>query len=61
MQFWLNHPIAGRTIIGTVSAVSELDNRELRDIGALEIAAWALHASVPLSELEHEGDGRCGH
>ena len=47
-------------LIGAVGGKDGLVRKELRDSGAVDIIAWALHASVPTSALQWEGDGRFG-
>lgn len=47
-------------LIGTVSSKKLNPGENLRSIGGLDLIAWALHASVPLDDVEWEGDGRFG-
>ena len=46
-------------LIGTADR-ADPTGRTLADAGALDLAAWALRASVPLAPGQWEGDGRFG-
>jgi hypothetical protein len=47
-------------LIGSALNDTAFVGKELRDSGAVDIIAWTLHASVPTSVEEWEGDGRFG-
>jgi hypothetical protein len=47
-------------LIGSALNDTAIVGKELRDSGAVDIIAWTLHASVPTSVEEWEGDGRFG-
>ena len=47
-------------LIGSAQGAESVLGRELRESGAVDLIAWTLHASVPTSASQWEGDGRFG-
>ena len=47
-------------LIAAAHGAENFEGKQIRDSGAVDVIAWALHASVPTCSTQWEGDGRFG-